>query len=260
MNPWGQWAPITDEDLLEPEEVVAPVPVPPEEVPVEEVPVEAPPPLPSMPGSRYPRKPKPIYTAADWLVFHYWVMQRGHSIDSAAQAAGIVVYDALVALEERAPWIYEYMILIGPQNGSSYTNRRQRGEHLRVGGQTKGYQRTERVRYQRKGKEEKARQPDYKPTEEEARRRFLELLGDNDVNDKVDGSKRVRFKSNQARDPATGKGATDDHKCSHCNQRGHNKRLCPDLREGLNVPAGSQNSTNDDQMGYEKSTVQKESA
>ena len=117
-----EWAPITDADLYGPEEVVDRAPACP-------------------PLSTWTPSPKPCYTAADWEIFDFWVRQKGHSIDTAAQCAGIEVYDALVALQQRDPYFYEFMVMVGPTGKGEHSTRRRRGFHSGVGGQAKDYER-----------------------------------------------------------------------------------------------------------------------
>lgn len=186
-----EWAPITDADLLGDEgvaEVVrAPVAPPPRDEP-EEIVCLLPPASPAPTRRRlrgWVRTPKPVYTAEDWRIFNYWVRQPGYSIDMAAHCAGIAVYDALHSLMIRSPLFYEFKIVVSPSGRSDVGTRRRKGVRHTTGGMGKNYVRRE-VKYQRKKTETESRAPG-RLTEDEARERFLALLGDRHPSDRVDG-------------------------------------------------------------------------
>lgn len=231
------WLPITDLDLLEDLAPVAPIPS------VEPVVCE---PTPRSDDAKsWPKRPRPTYSAEDWRIFHLWVHDLDHSIDEAAACAGIDVYDALVALEKRDPWFYQYKVLDGPRpNRSTVESRRRRGIHMNMGGAGKNYTR-----------EEPQRTPteptDGKLLAEEAQRRFLALLGGRNENERVDGRPEpvrqfrrgvfVPGVSDQPKRKRTVK--FKRRKCGHCRKQGHNQQTCPDLAARRIEPAGSNDAS-----------------
>jgi hypothetical protein len=197
-----QWAPITDADLVEGniDAVLEGSPLP---EAASLVLVTALPPRPP-PSRVYPKRPAPVYTENDWRIFDKWVHRKGFSIDQAAACAGIRVYDALLALEKRDPYYYEFAIMISPQGGGPGPSpRRRKGPSMApaIGGLGKNYARVERPR--RHQHNQKDLQADRRLTPEEACARFLGVLGDAHPEDRVDGE-RDHLRRLTAVHPGTG--------------------------------------------------------
>lgn len=230
----SEWAPITDDDLL----------------------AANPPKRKRVPIKDWPKRPQPSYTEDDWRIFHYWVSQKGISIDFAAQCAGIRVYDALVSLEKRDPWFYEFAVLIGHGKGRDATrHRRGRGLSMGIGGQVKDYERESEQNYTAHDQHRSDSPPagvEGKPSLEEARRRFEALLGDRHIDERVDGQpetvrlfQRGVFDSNKSETGGKPGGGTtgvsgeiiprerprrsltlNSRRCTRCRQFGHNRATC----------------------------------
>lgn len=302
--PQNEWAPITDADLFEEEEVaeeecqiVQTQPV--EPPPVAETPVDVCPGFPGIVGflppvtkRNWPDKPQPIYTVADWRIFFYWIGRENHSIDTAAYAAGINVYDALVTLEKRSPWFYALKVMVHPQNVSHTSTRRQKGFHTGMGGSAKNYARFE-TRAQRTYNKKAHKRNSVRGnrlSEDEARLRFLTMLGDNHPDSRPDSKpeligphRRGVFHANNVNPKLVKFWAK---RCEWCHKFGHKIKSCPALTndhatmrkinrekeqalreaearaariKAETVPAGSEIPTAQPTEGYETETVKNES-
>jgi len=217
-----EWAPITDDDLLveappppvlEPPE---PQPAPPELAMLAPWPVmnEAPPAkkVTTPPPIKKRRKKKPVerkqrFPMTPWGQFLYFLMRdRSCTIDQAAQLAGLPVYESLVKLRDTNPWIYDSVVMRGPQ-GSVYGHKRRRGFRPRLDGWM--------------GKEASLRSPAGLPehhervygdapgcagkrTPEQARAEFLALLGDHHQSERVDGGPQKGLTCQSLLEPAPG--------------------------------------------------------
>jgi hypothetical protein len=258
LSPQDEWAPITDADLFEEEEVAKEVVEEEEELIL--LPPAAsltPPPYTVPKAKNWPRKRRPVYTADDWLIFNYWVRKKGYSIDMAAHCAGITVYDALVALQARDPWFYEFAVMISPQGKSSLSPRRRRGFAGRLGADRKSDQ-----GYKPRQKPKSA-PIDKRQSEIEARNRFLALLGDKHPEDRIDG----KWETNRlltAVHPGTGKKRKQKRvnfkswRCKHCLQLGHHHKKCRNKGRS-SVTAGSKTSTTTPPKRYESGTTEDKS-
>ncbi len=304
LFPQNEWAPITDADLFGEEEVaeeeeerqIAQTP-PVEPPPVVETPVDACPGFPGIVGflppvPKWPDKPRPIYTVADWQIFFYWIGRQNHSVDTAAYAAGINVYDALVTLEKRSPWIYALKVMVHPQNISHISTRRQKGFHTGAGGLGKNYTRfeTRAQRTRNKHANKKQNAGSNRLSEDEARLRFLAMLGDNHPDSRPDSKpelaglyQRGVFHAKNV-NPVLVKFWAK--RCEWCHKFGHKMKSCPALTNDYKtlhkikrekdqalreaeawaariksetVPAGSGIPTAQPTEGYETETVENES-
>jgi len=253
----NEWIPITDADLFVEDEAPAPAPVSsPTPLPVVSPPT---PPLVPLPTpKRFPRRGEEIYTVEDWRIFDKWVHTKGFSIDQAAACAGIKVYDALTMLEQRDPYYYQIAVMIHPQCYASPMPRGHRGMHMGMGGEAKNYAREENktpARASRStkpgGKMVSLLQPDRRLSEDEARERFLAVLGIRNPRERVDGLQDTGFQWTAA--PAQSKKrklkliskkkkkkkTKKITKCGACRQPGHNRSACPELAQEDSRPTGS---------------------
>lgn len=172
--PDDEWAPITEADLFA--EPASPAVRPAGSLPIKE---------------HETRRPKWTnddgfrpYPQDQWAYFNRLLREDfTTSIDFAATAAGLSIYDALVALQQRDPYFYEIAVLRGPQGGYVPPDLRKQPHYVVKA--TYGSDLHERAY---RAEAERTRADDEgKPSVEECRARFLTELGGRSQHERVDG-------------------------------------------------------------------------